>query len=94
MVWSHYIQETNNNQVDTNEEYHSDEDRVPPRNKPMPYDDWVTWFSNDLLNMWMGTKAYREDSGTSTYIMDNCEYEDFCIFCYEFSCKFPSQFPS
>ena len=94
MVWSHYLQETNNSQVDPNEGYSSDEEHLPSRNKPMPYDDWITWFSNDLMNMWMGMRAYREDTGTSTYIMDQCEYDDFCRFCYEFSCQFPSTFPS
>ena len=94
MVWSHYVQETNNNQIPSVEGYSSDEERLPPRNRPMIYDDWITWYSNDLLNMWMGMRAYREDSGTSTYIMDQCEYDDFCRFCYEFSCQFPSAFPS
>ena len=95
MVWSHYLQETNNNQVDSTEGYSSsDEERLPSRNRPMSYDEWITWYSNDLMNMWMGMRAYREDSGTSTYIMDQCEYDDFCRFCYEFSCQFPSAFPS
>ena len=93
MVWSHYLQETNNNQDNVSEE-NSDDELSPLHNKPMLYDDWVTWFSNDLLNMWMGMRAYREDSGTTSYIIDKCEYEDFCMFCYEFSCRFPSKFPA
>lgn len=95
MVWSHYLQETNNNQVENSNGNSSDEDeRRPSRHRPMLYEDWVTWYSNDLLNMWMGMRGYREDSGTHNYIMDQCEYHDFCEFCYEFSCRFPSAYPS
>ena len=95
MVWSHYVQETYSNHDHQNNNNSDDDDLIAlPRNRPMLYDDWITWYSNDLMNMWMGMKAYREDSGTSTYIMDQCEYDDFCRFCYEFSCQFPSAFPS
>lgn len=93
MVWSHYLQETTNTQNENSEEYSSDEERVS-RNRQMHYDDWVTWFSNDLMNMWMGMKAYKEDSGTTSYIMNQCDYDDFCRFCYESSSKFPSTLPS
>ena len=41
MVWSHYVQETNNNQIPSVEGYSSDEERLPPRNRPMIYDDWI-----------------------------------------------------
>lgn len=93
MVWSHYLQEINT--TNTNDDYASDEEEhLPSRHKAMPYDDWVTWYSNDLLNMWMGMRAYKEDSGNTTFILDHAEYDDFCHFCYEFSCKLPSMFPS
>lgn len=94
MVWSHYLQDVHNTQVDNHEGSSDDDDHMPSRNKQMPYDDWVTWYSTDLLNMWMSLRAYREDSGNTTYLLDNSEYDDFCQFCYEFSCKLPSLFPS
>lgn len=95
MVWSHYLQETTNNQADNNVENTSDDDELAiPRNRPLDFDMWVTWFHNDLLNMWMSLRAYREDSSTTHFILDECEFHDFCEFCYEFSSRFASRYPS
>ena len=95
MVWSHYLQETTGSQAETSTEaYNSDDEKSISRTKPLDYQMWLTWFSRDLMNLWMGIKAYKEDSGNETYILDQCEYDDFCSFCYELSCKLPSKYPS
>ena len=96
MVWSHYLQETTNNQDDNNniENTSDDDELIIPRNRPIDFDLWLSWYSNDLLNMWMTLRAYREDSSTTNYILDECEYHDFCEFCYEFSSRFASRYPS
>ena len=97
MVWSHYLQETTNNQEDNNnnpENTSDDDERSVPRNRPLDFDMWMTWYSTDILNMWMSLKAYREDTSITNYILDDCEYHEFCEFCYEFSSKFASMYPS
>jgi hypothetical protein len=82
MVWSEYVQETIPH---ANEyiEFSDDDGEIP--NHPMTVDEWTTWFSQDLLNMWMSLRAYREDSGTFHDILKNATYTDFCEFCYYFS---------
>ncbi len=92
MVWNQYVQDANS--VPNDDNISDEDERIVPRNKPMRYDDWSTWYSRDLLNMWMGMKAYSQDSGVNNYIMNECSFTDFCEFCYEFSSKFPSRFPS
>jgi hypothetical protein len=94
MVWSHYAEEAYAAEQESLDEPYEmeDEDRGPP--EPLEFDDWCTWFSNDLLNMWMSLRAYREDSGTTSYILNSAEYNDFCYFCYQFSRGWPSRFPS
>jgi|DEB0MinimDraft_6_1074348.scaffolds.fasta_scaffold05042_8 hypothetical protein len=88
MVWSQYVDET---RIDSdNETETSEEELIIPRNKPMEYDTWVSWYYNDLMNMWMHMKTYREDTSCSQFILDKGEFEDFCEFCYHFSCKRPS----
>jgi len=93
MVLGQYIQEVANI-PDAKNSDEEDDKMCIPRNRPLPYDDWVTWYSNDIMNLWMGIKAYKEDSGNEYYILDSAEYNDFCEFCYAFSCKMRSRFPS
>jgi hypothetical protein len=92
MVWNQYVQDANN--VPNDDNISDEDERIVPRNRAMRYDDWSIWYSRDLLNMWMGMKAYSQDAGVSNYIMNDCSFTDFCEFCYEFSSKFPSRFPS
>jgi len=95
MVWSHYLQEiTNNNTHEEDGNISEEDERMPPRNKPMDFDEWQTWYSNDLLNMWMSIRAYKEDSGNESYVLDQAEFNDFCEFCYNYSCRLPSKYPS
>lgn len=80
MVWSEYVEHT------TGENDYSDDDGyddAPPRR--LTVDDWTTWYSEDLLNMWFSLIQYREDSGRKHDIMKHATYTDFCEFCYKFS---------
>jgi len=95
MVWKHYADEAyapEQEVLDNYVEIDDYEDRGPP--EPMEFEDWVEWYSNDLMNMWMSIRAYREDSGTSSYILKGASYTDFCQFCYQFSSGWPSSMPS
>jgi hypothetical protein len=96
MVWGQYVQDATNMPDADNSNHSDDEDdkMCIPRNRPLTYDDWVTWYSTDLMNLWMGIKAYKEDSGNVSYILDSVNYSDFCEFCYAFSSKMRSLFPS
>ena len=86
MVWSEYVEHTNGEN-----EYSDDEndDFIPP--KRLTVDEWTTWYSEDLLNMWFSLVQYREDSGQKHDIMKNATYTDFCEFCYHFSHGFASR---
>ena len=96
MVWKHYADEAyapeNELPDDVGGAVDDYEDRGPP--EPMGFEDWCAWFSNDLLNMWMSLQSYGQDAGTSSYIMSDATYNDFCWFCYQFSRGWPSPCPS
>ena len=79
MVWNEYI---NNETVW--EDAHSDDEQDTPLTR-LTCDEWTTWYSEDLLNMWFSIKQYREDSGQQNQIMECASYTDFCEFCYRFS---------
>ena len=79
MVWSEYLQDT----IGENE--YSDDDNPEPPPKRLSIDDWTTWYSEDLLNMWFSLVQYREDSGIKHDILKSGTYTDFCEFCYHFS---------
>jgi len=80
MVWSEYVEQTTGNNDYSDDD---DDDSIPP--KRLTVDDWTTWYSEDLLNMWFSLVQYREDSGRKHAIMKNATYTDFCEFCYHFS---------
>jgi len=88
MVWSQYIADAHTEDMDLDDE--SMEETPLPRNLPLDYQDWITWYSDDLMNMWLSLKNYREDSGNQHNLLDTMEWTDFCEFCYRFSCKLPS----
>lgn len=88
MVWSQYVHDAQTDNMELDED--SIEETPPPRNLPLEYEDWITWYSDDLMNMWLSLKNYREDSGNQHNLLDIMEWTDFCEFCYRFSCKLPS----
>jgi hypothetical protein len=90
MVWSQYADYA---RVVSDPDELSEEEELP-RNRIIEFDEWITWYSNDILNMWLGLKAYRETCGNGNYILDKVDYGDFCEFCYRFSCGLSSRLPS
>ena len=92
MVWSQYVAETHLDEVNND-----DEDICElnvPYNIPLEYDDWVTWFSDDLHNMWWTMRQYLGSRGNTNRVLDRCDYDNFCRFCYNFSCQYRSDLPS
>ena len=92
MVWSEYTSATRGEEADN-----SDDERELvnfPKNKPLEYSDWIFWFSDDLHNMWWTMNDYTSSRGTSHRVLDQADFDDFCQFCYNSSCKLPSSMPS
>ena len=80
MVWSEYVEHTVGDNDYSDEEGDYD---TPPRR--LNVDEWTTWYSEDLMNMWFSLVQYREDSGRTHDIMKDASYTAFCEFCYRFS---------
>jgi len=88
MVWSQYIEDVHTSKND----YSSDEENEldPPCNRPLEFQDWITWYSDDLMNLWLSIKTYREDTGNVDNLLNNMDWNDFCEFCYAKSSKLPN----
>ena len=81
MVWSEYVEHTTG---DNEYEYSDDEYQEPPSRR-LTVDEWTTWYSEDLLNMWFSLVQSRQDSGRFHDILKDGSYTAFCEFCYRFS---------
>jgi len=92
MVWNQYVDEANGH-ADEYECLDGEEEVEPPPSR-MSIHDWETWFSRDLMNMWMSLRQYREDAGVSNFIMKDATYSDFIEFCYHFSHGYANSRPS
>lgn len=88
MVWSHYKNETTLTTASHhNEDDDYDYDEKLPDNLELEYDDWVTWHSNDLYNMWHSLQCYLQDACIHHDVMNFSDFDDFCQFVYSHSTK-------
>ena len=85
MVWSEYIQDAVHGVDVCEDECELEEENDTHYYQPYSVDDWSTYHSQDLLNMWFSLVQYREDSGLVHDILKTATYSDFCDFCYNFS---------
>lgn len=89
MVWSQYRDAADSHPHNHQIDY--DDNNDIPSNQPLEYEDWKTWHSNDLYNMWFGMKAYLEDSCLQRDILNDSDYDDFCEYVFHFSTKHASK---
>jgi hypothetical protein len=47
--------------------------------EPLDPESWQDWYSEDLLNMWMSIRQYKEDH----YICDKATFNSFCEWAYK-----------
>ena len=97
MVWSHYVEEANEatEEFVKNGDDFFDEDHdeyVAP--VFMNIEDWTTWYSRDLMNMWFSLKSYTEDAGIDNFVMPFATYTKFVEFCYKNSDGMRNSYPS
>lgn len=98
MVWNQYVDDANAtvdefNNGNVGDFFDGDQEDEPPPTQ-MSLDEWICWFSRDLMNMWMSLRQYREDASVSSYIMPYATYSDFCEFCYQMSDGTANSYPS
>ncbi len=89
MVWSQY---KNQSRMEGTEPV-----RMPIEREKLPYglelryDDWKTWHSTDLYNMWTSLKCYVEDACIQGDILNNSDFDDVCEYVYVTSSKFKTK---
>ena len=50
--------------------------------EPMSLHDWTMYYSDDLHNMWWQIGNYVSRNGANAYMLNRCDFSDFCEFCY------------
>ena len=53
--------------------------------EPMKFHDWVGYYGDDLHNMWWNLNNYLASSGAAIYMLNMCDFNTFCDFCYNTS---------
>jgi hypothetical protein len=76
MVWSEYVNETVWEDAWSDED--ADGDHLSTR---ISCDDWTTWYSEHLMNMWMTIRDHHE----VRYARLQFGYTEFCEFAWNFS---------
>ena len=90
MVWSEYVNET-----DPQSRQNEEEASAPPLQKlgyfghgvELVYSDWVSWYADDLQNMWSSLVEYKSDALVDKHILNLSNFDIFCEFCYIHSSK-------
>jgi hypothetical protein len=97
MVWSHYVEEADGATeefVKDGDDFFEDpyDEYAPP--VIMNVEDWETWYSRDLMNMWFSLREYTDQTGVSNFIMPFASYHKFVEFCYNNSDGMRNSYPS
>ena len=80
MVWSEYVNETVWEDENLNDDdYHDSESPLSTR---INCEDWTTWHSENLLNMWFTLRSHRD---YAPYLWQLATYTNFSEFCYVYS---------
>ena len=67
--------------------YDSDDEFLYGLSETMPINDWETYYSEDLYNMWSAIKSYGDQTGARVYCMEFADYTNFVEYCYAQSSK-------
>ena len=99
MVWQQYVDEANEpvnefyNGCDACDFFDGDqEEELPPTR--LHIEDWIAWYSSDLMNMWMSLRQYCSDASISNFVLHDASFNAFCEFCYRHSDGIRNSYPS
>jgi len=72
----------------TNDAHHQEtDDEYCMDNDPMELEDWETFYSDDLYNLWGRMEGYLQETGAAAYMLLHVPWPDFVKFCYNNSLK-------
>lgn len=60
------------------EDAYDDDNQDDGTLEPLDPESWQDWYSEDLLNMWMSIRQYKEER----YICDRATFNSFCRWAY------------
>lgn len=84
MVWSQYKEDADHQATTTT----GDDNKITEfygDKVDLRFEDWSSWYQQDLMNMWNGIQTYRKDAYIDKHVFEYATYTDFCEFCYSMS---------
>ena len=89
-----HVKDQQYTQTDTHQQNHSSDDEfIYGSDDTMSIQDWESFYSEDLYNMWSSMKTYTLSTGASAYMNEYASYQDFVEFCYSMSSKKMYMYP-
>lgn len=90
MVWSQYKDEAN--LINDDDTFHLNQITGPLENYSgrgikLEINDWITYYSDDLHNLWSSITEYKHDACIDSQFLNKADFGDFCEFCYNMSTK-------
>ncbi len=79
-------------QNDLNSHHHAADDGDDEIYRPdevLNVEDWTSYYSDDVYNMWSLIRDYMEENGSRGYMMQYADYTAFAEFCYSMSYGHP-----
>lgn len=86
---NYYGKDTQN---DLNSHHHTeehDDDEIFRPDEVLSVEDWTSYYSDDIYNMWSLIRDYIEETGCRSYMMQYADYTNFAEFCYSMSYGHP-----
>lgn len=80
-------------QNDLNSHHHAvddnDDDEIYRPDEVMNVEDWTSYYSDDIYNMWSHLREYISHTGCGAYMMQYADYTTFAEYCYSMSYGHP-----
>ncbi len=86
---NYYGKDTQNDMNSHHGEYHSDDENLYREDEVMNVQDWTSYYSDDLYNMWSHLREYMSHTGCGAYMMQHADYTNFAQYCYSMSYGHP-----
>ena len=80
-------------QNDLNSHHHAadddDDDEIYRPDEVLNVEDWTSYYSDDIYNMWSHLREYMSHTGCGAYMMQYADYTTFAEYCYSMSYAHP-----
>ena len=82
---NYYVADDQYNTNNSHQPVDTQDDEIYRPDEVMSVEDWTSYYSDDLYNMWSMMRDYMEANGIKCYMMQDSDYSNFAEYCYSMS---------